>query len=197
MQKVDEYIQKKTQWSKELGIIRKILNNSELGENYKWSVPVYTINGKNVIGLAGWKKYFGIWFFQGVFLKDKHQILINAQEDKTKGLRQLRYHSIEDIDETILREYIEEAIQNQKDGLEIKAERTKKKDITIPPELLQQFSNVENLEKAFNKLTPGKQKDYAEHIASAKQEKTKLSRLEKITPMILEGKGLHDKYKNC
>jgi uncharacterized protein YdeI (YjbR/CyaY-like superfamily) len=51
------------------------------------------------------------------------------------------------------------------------------------------------LKVAFEKLTPGKQKEYAEHIGSAKKEKTQVERLEKIKPMVLEGKGLNDKYK--
>ena len=194
MQKVDNYIEKKNQWTKELSIIRKLLNESELEEDYKWSVPTYTLNDKNVIGLAGWKTYFGLWFFSGVFLKDKSKLLTNAQEGKTKGLRQLRYHSIDEIDLEILKKYIEEAIQNQKDGMEIKVKRIKPNDIIIPTEMITQFKNVGGLEQAFTSLSPGKQKDYAEYITTAKQEKTKLSRLEKITSMILGGVGLHDLY---
>ncbi|MEE3224567.1 MAG: YdeI/OmpD-associated family protein [Bacteroidota bacterium] len=87
-------------------------------------------------------------------------------------------------------------MSNQKKGLEVKAAKPSKK-IALPNELTQAFSEDQNLEKAFKALTPGRQKEYAEHIASAKQEKTRLSRLEKATPLILDGKGLHDKYKNC
>ena len=59
------------------------------------------------------------------------------------------------------------------------------------------MDNDSELLNAFIALTPGKQKDYSNHISDAKQEKTKASRLEKIRPMILAGGGLHDKYKNC
>ena len=50
---------------------------------------------------------------------------------------------------------------------------------------------------SFNNLTRYKQRKYCEHIVTAKREATKTSRLEKIKPMILQGVGLHDKYKNC
>ena len=59
------------------------------------------------------------------------------------------------------------------------------------------FKENKTLASAFKKLTPGKQREYANHISEAKRDATKESRLQKITPMIIEGKGLHDKYKNC
>jgi len=50
---------------------------------------------------------------------------------------------------------------------------------------------------AFRKLTPGKQREYAEHVVSAKRDDTRLRRIEKVLPMITAGIGLHDKYRNC
>lgn len=195
MKKVEDYIRRKNEWKEELLVLRKLLFESELIEDYKWGVPIYTLNKKNVVGIAAFKNYVGLWFFQGVFLKDERKLLINAQEDKTKGLRQLRFKSIKEIDLNILKEYLKEAIQNQKDGKEIKVVRTKK--VIVPFELKQELNTDETLKKAFEKLSLGKQKEYAEYISNCKQEKTKQSRLEKITPMILSGVGLNDKYKNC
>ena len=99
---VEEYIESSDQWSEELTMLRTILLKTELVETVKWSIPTYTINNKNVIGIAGFKNYFGLWFFQGVFLKDEHQVLINAQEDKTKGQRQWRFKHKSEIKETLL-----------------------------------------------------------------------------------------------
>lgn len=64
-----------------------------------------------------------------------------------------------------------------------------------PDLLLNAFDKDKNLKTAFEKLTPYKQKEYIEHINSAKREETKKNRLEKIMPMVLRGVGLHDKYK--
>lgn len=194
MKKVDEFIRKKAKWKNELEFLRTILVQSELSEDLKWGAPVYTLEGKNVLGLGAFKSYVGLWFFQGVFLKDEKGLLVNAQEGKTKALRQMRFASLEEIDEKVVKAYIEEAIQNQKAGKEFKPE---KKVLVIPEELQTAFDADKSLKVCFEKLSPGKQKDYANYIAEAKQEKTKQKRLDKIIPLIKDGIGLHDKYKNC
>ena len=193
---VEEYIEENTHFADALVVLRQLINSTELVEAVKWSAPVYTINNKNVLGLGAFKNHFGIWFFNGVFLKDEHNLLVNAQENKTKALRQMRFESIEDINQQVVLTYIKEAIENQKLGKEIKPDRTKKETI-IPTKLQDLLNSNTALNVAFQSLTPGKQREYCEHIYSAKREATKQSRLEKITPMILQGVGLHDKYKNC
>ncbi|MBN4070755.1 YdeI/OmpD-associated family protein [Olleya sp. AH-315-F22] len=193
---VEEYIETHEKWSEALIVLRNIILSTEAVETLKWSAPVYTINEKNVLGLGAFKQHFGLWFFNGVFLKDKKKLLVNAQEGKTKALRQMRFTSIEDIDKNIVLAYVKEAIENQKLGKEIKADRSKKETI-IPIEFQEVLAKDSNLTKHFNSLSPYKQREYCEHIASAKLESTKVSRLDKIKPMILQEVGLHDKYKNC
>lgn len=192
---VEEYFEKNTKWKKELEKLRSILLQTEFVETLKWGIPTYTINKKNVVGMAAFKNYVGLWFFNGSFLKDDHQKLINAQEGKTKGMRQWRFSSIEEIDERLILEYCYEAIQNQKDGKEIKIERNK--PLVIPPELESVFEKNRELKLLFEGFTKSKQREFADYIASAKREATKQSRLEKIIPMILSGVGLNDKYRNC
>ena len=184
---VEEYIEENSHFGEALSLLRDLINTTELEETLKWNAPVYTLNGKNVVGLGAFKNHFGIWFFNGVFLKDKNNLLEQAQE-KTKGLRQMRFESIDDVDKHAVLAYVTEAIENQKLGKEIKPEKMGK-TIVIPKEL--QIALETN--KA---LTPGKQREYCEYIELAKQKKTKMSRLEKIKPMILKGVGLNDKYKN-
>jgi len=193
---VEEYIETSENFSDALTLLREIMCSTELEETLKWSAPVYTVNGKNVIGLGAFKKHFGIWFYNGVLLKDEHKLLTNAQESKTKALRQMKFNSIEEIDKNIVLKYVQEAIENQKAGKEIKPDRTKK-ELTIPDQLKNILKENLNLKDCFESLAPYKQREYCEHIASAKHEATKLNRLEKIVPLILEGKGLNDKYKNC
>ncbi|RXG15474.1 putative protein YdeI (YjbR/CyaY-like superfamily) [Leeuwenhoekiella aestuarii] len=194
--KIEAYFEQEHNFKKALLKLRAVFKQTELIESFKWNSPIYTLDGKNVAGLARFKNHFGVWFFNGALLKDAENRLHNAQEGKTKALRQMRFESESEIDSEILQAYLQEAIANQKKGLVIKAAKPVKK-LSIPVKLKAAFSKNPPLQKAFNALTPGRQKEYAEHVGSAKQEKTRLSRLEKATPLILEGKGLHDKYKNC
>ena len=192
---VEEYIEVNSHFSEELTLLRNIINATELTETLKWSAPVYSLDGKNVVGLGAFKKHFGIWFFNGVFLKDEKNLLEQAQET-TKGLRQMRFTSMSEIDKDAVLSYVKEAIENQNLGKEIKSERKGKK-VDMPSELKDALKKNSVLHDAFKMLTPGKQREYADYITSAKQDATKQSRLEKITPMIIKGVGLNDKYKNC
>jgi len=94
---VEAYIEEHAHFSAALKVLRSIITSTELEEHIKWNAPVYSLDGKNIIGLGAFKHHFGIWFFNGVFLKDEQNLLVNAQA-KTKGLRQMRFESINDID---------------------------------------------------------------------------------------------------
>lgn len=192
---VEEYIQKHLKWEKELRELHEMMLTTELEPSIKWGSPVYMINGKNVVGLSGFKNHYGLWFFNGALLKEHTAMLVNAQEGKTKAMRQIRLTKEDELKTSQILPYVKEAIQNQKEGKEIKA--STKKELIIPEEFGKVLRVDEELMVAFDKLTPGKQREYADYISEAKQEKTKLSRIEKITPMIKRGSGLHDKYKNC
>ncbi len=181
------------QWKEAAEKVQQVINELPLVKEFKWGGDVYTYNKKNVVAYSGFKNHFAIWFYNGVFLEDRDKVLLTASEGKTKALRQWRFTSAEEIDPKKLKAYIEEAIQTVIDGKEIKTGKTAPKK--VEGILKQAFDKDKNLKAAFDKLTPGKQKEYIVHIEEAKQEKTKLARLEKITPMILGGKGLHDKYK--
>ena len=192
---VEAYIEKHNHWEKEISVLRDIVLKTELEETLKWGAPVYCLNGKNVLGLGAFKHHFCIWFFNGVFLKDEHNVLMNAQEGKTKALRQMRFTSISEINPDLVLDYVKESIENQRLGKEIKPKRTQ--TVVIPAELKNELKTNKDLKQAFDKLSPSHQRKYCEHISEAKREATKIRRLEKIIPMILESKGLHDKYKNC
>lgn len=179
-------------WSEELEFLKSIIAQTELIETTKWGGCVYVLNSKNVVGIGGFKSYFTIWFFNGVFLKDEKQVLVNAQEGITKSLRQWRFSSKEEVDKKVVLQYIREAIENEKQGKNIKPEKGKK----IISELLQKELDADtNLAEAFLKFPPYKQKEFLEYIETAKREETKRSRIEKIRPMIIDNIGLNDKYR--
>src|SRR3970040_2223009 len=181
-------------WREELALLRSIIQTAGLAKTIKWGAEVHTHNGKNVVSFGGFKNYFALWFYNGVFLKDKYKVLMNAQEGRTKALRQWRFTSREEVNEKRILEYIREAVRNEDEGRVWKAEKSKPAET---PRLMQGFFNRDKrLKSAFEKLTPYEQKEYIEHISSAKKKETKIARMEKRIPMILQGVGLHDKYKN-
>jgi uncharacterized protein YdeI (YjbR/CyaY-like superfamily) len=179
-------------WDEAIAQLRAIVLKTELVEAQKWGGEVYTLNNKNVIGIGGFKNYFALWFFNGVFLKDEAKVLVNANEGVTKALRQWRFTSTAELDEKLILRYLNEAIANEKAGLSIKPEKKEAMQCDFFQAALDKNTA---LKSALEKLTPFKQKEYWEYMATAKQEKTKVTRLEKITPMILEGKGFNDKYR--
>lgn len=194
---VEEFLSKATNWNEELHYLRDLMLSLNMNETVKWGFPVYTDdNGKNIVGIAGFKQYVGIWFYQGVFLEDKKQKLMNAQEGKTKALRQWKFDSLEEIkrEEKTILAYANEALLNSMAGKEIKPQAKK---IELPELLESALEKDADLKSKFESLTKGKQKEFMEYITQAKREETKIKRLEKIKPMIMEGVGLNDKYRNA
>ncbi|WP_319227959.1 DUF1801 domain-containing protein [Draconibacterium orientale] len=191
---VDEYILTARSRQDILMILRDLLRSTELSETIKWGAPCYTINGKNVIGLGVFKEHVAIWFFQGALLKDEAKVLFNAQNDKTKALRQWRFVTVDDLDAEMIIAYASEAISNEKQNKRVKIIRNKK--LIIPPELKEALNQDNHLKLSFQEFSPGKQREFANYIAQAKQVKTKQSRLNKIITMINNNIGLNDKYRN-
>lgn len=191
----DEFISGTEVFRGELIKLREILNSTELEETIKWGAPCYTSAGKNVVGIGAFQSYFGLWFFQGALIDDKNNVLINAGEGKTKAMRQWRMTSAKEIKPRAIKSYVIAAIQIVVDGAEIKPDRNK--PLEIPAELAGAFSKNRSAQNCFSKMTKGKQREYADYISSAKRAETKQSRIEKILPMIVEGIGLNDKYRNC
>ena len=190
---VDDFIAGSESWQDELKRLREILLSTELDETVKWGAPCYTFQGKNVVGIGAFKSYFGLWFFQGGLLSDPAGVLMNAQDGKTKAMRQWRFQTKQQIKPRTIKAYVKEAIQLQLAGHEIKPVRGR--PLMIPPELQTAFADDQAARAAFDALTPGKQREYADYIADAKRDATKASRIAKILPMITQGQGLNDKYR--
>ncbi len=189
----DDYFAKTTAWKNEQLVLRAVLLATPLTEEFKWGAPCFTYKGKNVVGIGGFKSYFGLWFHQGALLTDDRNVLINAQEGKTKALRQWRMTSDEDIRPTIIKNYVKEAISLVDQGKAIKADRSV--PLTVPAELQNALRRSKGAIAAFKKLRPGLQREYAEYIAVAKRDNTKKNRIDKVMPMIMAGVGLNDKYR--
>ena len=193
LKKVDQFIEKHVSWKDSLHLLRNIFLYFKLEETIKWGRPVYCLENKNIAGIGAFKSHFGIWFFQGALLSDPLNILVNAQDGKTKAMRHLKFNSYAEIKPDILKKYIKEAIDNQKQGKEIIPATNK--SIGIPDELEKAFQKDHELKSGFNRFSQAKKREFTEYISQAKREETKLKRLDKIIPLIKSGKGLNDRYR--
>ncbi len=192
-QTADEFFKNETQWKSELAKLRKVLLAMPLEETVKWGGPVYTVDGKNVVGVAGFKDWVALWFFQGGLLKDPDGVFVNAQSGTTKAMRQWRFTDGKQIRVAPIKAYVKEAIELARAGKSIKPDRDK--PVVVPPELTNALAKNKKARMAFEKMSKGCRREYAEYIASAKQNETKQRRLGKILPMIAGGGGLNDKYR--
>jgi uncharacterized protein YdeI (YjbR/CyaY-like superfamily) len=190
---VDDYISSAQNWQDELAQLREILCGTPLSEEVKWGAPCYTYKRKNVVGIGGFKSYFGLWFHQGALLKDQDKVLLNAQKGKTKALRQWRMTSSKEIKPAIIKRYVREAMTIVEKGQEIKASRNK--PINVPQELQMALRHAKGAAVAFRQLRPGLQREYVDYVASAKRDDTKDKRIANILPMIIAGIGLNEKYR--
>lgn len=182
---------KALQWKDGLTVLRSILLKSSLREESKWGFPCYTLNGNNVIMIQAFRKYFALMFFKGVLLDDKKSNLTSPGEN-SQTARQLRFISVNDIlvNQSVIKELIFQAIELERSGEKLPPKE--KKVMDLPEELLQAFKKDAALKKAFEALTPGRQRGYQIFIAQAKQSKTRMDRIEKYRSKILQGKGYQE-----
>ncbi len=189
--KVDWFFDKATKWQKEYEKLRKIILECGLIEELKWGQPCYTFQNTNIVLIHGFKEYCALLFFKGVLLNDPNGILIQ-QTENVQVARQVRFTNVREIVkmERILKAYIYEAIEVERAGLKVKLKKTS--EFKIPVEFQNKLDKMPALKKAFDKLTPGRQKAYIFYFSQPKLPKTRESRVEKYLKQILNGKGLDD-----
>jgi len=189
--KVDFFFNKSSKWQKEYEQLRKIALGCGLTEELKWGCPCYTFEKGNIVLIHGFKEYCGLLFFKGALLQDAKNILIQ-QSKNVQSARQARFTNLNEITKLkpILKAYILEAIGIEKAGLKVELKKTK--EYEIPEEFRKKLIENPDLKKAFKSLTPGRQRGYLLYFSQPKQSKTRELRVEKYTPLILNGKGLND-----
>lgn len=189
--KVDFFFKKESNWQDCYKLLRKIILDCTLQEELKWGVPCYMFKETNIVLVHGFKNYCALLFNKGALLKDPYNILIQ-QTKNTQSARQMRFTSLDEIRqlEPKIKEYIFEAVEVEKAGLKVSYKKTE--DFEMVEEFKLALTNDPELKKAFKNLTPGRQRAYLLHFSSAKQSKTRHSRINKCRPQILEGRGLSD-----
>ena len=189
--KVDFYFNKSGKWQDAVTQLREITLGCGLTEELKWGHPCYTLGKSNIVLIHDFKEYCALLFFKGALLKDPQNILIR-QTENVQAARQIRFTNTQEIVEmkSALKSYIDEAITVEKSGLKVEMKKTA--EFSMPEEFQHQLDQSPDLKAAFEALTPGRQRAYLLYFSSAKQSKTRISRIEKYMPQILAGKGMDD-----
>lgn len=177
----------RARWEAEIAEMQRVLSGLGMKEECKWGKPTYTSNGKNIVILQGFKEYFGLGFFQGALLKDPKKLLI--QLGQVQAGRVMKFTSVKEITAraATIKAYVREAMAAAEAGLEV--ERRKTSDFPVPEELTARFRKDPRFKRAFEALTPGRQRGYLHHFSGAKQSATRAARVEKAMPAIFAGKG--------
>ena len=174
-------------WRAEIAAMRRVLAGFPMKEERKWGKPTYTVDGKNVVIMQGFKEYFALGFFQGALLNDPRKVLV--QLGQIHAARVMKFTSAKEIraKAATIKAYVREAIAVEKAGLRMKPKKTS--DFPVPKELSERFRKDARFKRAFKALTPGRQRSYLYHFAAAKQSATRTARIEKAMPAIFEVRG--------
>ena len=188
---VDPFFMNLKVWREELLVLRSLVLECGLTEELKWSAPCYVQGKSNVIIIQGFKEYCALMFFKGALLKDEKGLL-RAPGQNTQSGRLIPFTSLEQIIEQadVLKAYIHEAIDNEKAGLKVVHKQVS--DYPVPEELTDMFLKKPALKKAFEDLTPGRQRAYLLHFSEPKQSATRVTRIERMEDKIMNGKGMTD-----
>ncbi|MFT3679388.1 MAG: YdeI family protein [Ferruginibacter sp.] len=189
--KVDFFFEKAGTWQKEFKQLRTIVLDCGLTETLKWGQACYMFQERNVVVIHGFKEYCALLFFKGALLSDPDNILIK-QTENVQSARQIRFTNVKEIVklQKVLKAYVYEAVEVEKAGLKVKLKKTA--DYKVPEEFQTQLDKKPALKKAFDALTPGRQRAYLFYFSQAKQSKTREERVKKYIPQILKGKGMDD-----
>jgi uncharacterized protein YdeI (YjbR/CyaY-like superfamily) len=187
----DWFFNKSGKWQDAYQELRELVLDCELTEELKWGCPCYTNQKSNIVLIHGFKEYCALLFMQGALLKDPTNILVQ-QTVNVQSARQLRFKHLDEIlgNKLTISAYIKEAIENDKAGLKVEMKTTT--EFEISDEFKSALAEMPELKTAFYKLTPGRQRGYLLYFSSAKQAKTRMERVEKCIPKIMENKGLDD-----
>lgn len=178
-------------WTEPLIALRELLQKTELVEDMKWGSPCYTLNGKNVVMLASRKESCMLTFLKGAALTDEDGLL-EKPGPNTKLPRLVNFRSLDDVIEVLpqVKKLIEQAIEVERSGVKVVSEEHSD---TLPQELADRLASDPDLSRAFEALTPGRQRSYCIYISGAKQSATRIGRVERSIPKIFTGKGYNER----
>jgi len=182
---------KEKRWRAEYAALRELCLAAGLNEELKWGQACYDLQGGKVVLIHGFKAYCALLFMKGALLEDPKGILVQ-QTRNVQAARQIRFASLADIKRqtAAVKAYLADAIAVEKSGARVRMRTVA--EFAVPVEFQERLDDDSRLAEAWHALTPGRQKGYLLHFGSAKRAETRIARVAKHSPQILQGLGLDD-----
>ena len=189
--KVDAYLERQERWRDAMTEMRALARASGLVEDFKWGHPCYTLDGRNVVLIHGFKDYCAFLFHKGALMDDPDGLLVQ-QTENVQSARHIRFTNADEVraHTDTLRRYLSNAVAVETSGKSIPKKDTR--DFPVPDELTACFAADPAFAEAFSALTPGRQRAYLLHFAGAKQASTRQTRIDRHRDRIMDGLGLND-----
>ncbi|MEO1456883.1 MAG: YdeI/OmpD-associated family protein [Pseudomonadota bacterium] len=174
-----------------LRALRRICRDAGLVETVKWGHPCYMHEGRNIAIIGAFRSDFRLSFFNAALMRDPASVL-ERQGPNTQHPDMIRFtdNAAVSAAEGTIRSYLAEAMGYAKAGVKPPKDG---RALDLPDELTEALDADPELAKAFHALTPGRQKSYVIHLASAKKPETRRTRITKFRDRVLAGKGANER----
>lgn len=194
--KIDAYIDKAADFAKPiLTHIRKVVHKAvpDVEEAIKWSMPHFTVNGKNLAGMAAFKAHasFGSW----------PTLEEDAPEAERDGMGSFgKLANVSDLPDE------KELIERLKKGAEIirsgkkapaKPKKAPKPLPDMPDDFREALARSGAATATWDGFSPSAKREYLDWVIEAKRLETRDKRIAQAVEWIAEGKQRNWKYMNC
>jgi uncharacterized protein YdeI (YjbR/CyaY-like superfamily) len=189
---VDAYIAKSADFAKPiLRYVREAVHSasSDIEETLKWGAPCYTHDGI-ICMTAAFKKHCRVIFWKG------RLVLGDAARDSGQAQFGL-VRSVADLPaKRVLVRYVRKAMALNTAGVKTRRPTPRAaKRLVVPPELAAALKKNKAAQATFDAFSPSHKREYAEWIADAKGEDTRVRRTKTAIEWMAGGKSRNWKYE--
>ena len=190
--RVDAYIAKAPEYAKPiLTKIRSMVHEAapEAEETLKWGHPTFIQNGI-LCGMAAFKEYCAVNFWKAVLIMGEH-----ARQTDSAGVLG-RITSVKDLPpKSEFIKYVKRAVELNRSGAKVPRLPVKpKKALAMPDDFQRAIEKNAKARRTYEGFSPSHQREYLEWIVEAKQDETRVRRIEQAVEWMAEGKPRNWKY---
>jgi uncharacterized protein YdeI (YjbR/CyaY-like superfamily) len=199
--RIDAYIARQADFARPiLTHLRGLVHAAcpDTGEAIKWGMPFFTLDGRNLCNMAGFKAHDPFGFWQHAAARDASEAAGGETGSKSAAMGQFgRLASLSDLPgDAAMTALIAQAAIRSRERAETPrtAPRPARPPLPVPPELGAAIAANADAATHWAAFTPGKIRDYAEWIGEAKRADTRDKRIAEAVGWIAEGKDRNWKY---